>query len=236
MRICSHQPSFFPWIGYWNKVAASDLLIMSAGVKLEYGGYQNRVRFNNTWLTVPLRSGAKHCPIKDVRFHRDGLEKAMFTVRQALGGKRWVNASLIHHIIDKTLERLGQSNFLLDLNVIAFEVVRDALGLSTSFVINDEEPELWQSKTERLLSRIQPFAGSGTIYLAGQGFTGYFDPAKWDPSIQVEVQVPLKSVDNSTILQLIAKNSEPLEVIRSSFGWSRIDVWKEDPGRRAAFG
>lgn len=236
MRICSHQPSFFPWIGYWNKVACSDLLIMSAGVKLDYGGYQNRVRFNNTWLTVPLRAGSKHIPIRDVRFHRDGLQKTMFTIRQALGGKRWLNGQLICHIVDETFARVGHSDFLLDLNVVAFEVVRDALKLKTAYVIDDQEPEPWQSKTERLLTRIMTYAVPGSTYMAGQGIKDYLEPEKWNPKFGLEVQVPLKEVDNGTILQLIAKDGEPQEVIRSSFGWSRIDVRKEDFGRCAALG
>ena len=107
MIVCSHQPSFFPWIGYWNKVAHSDRIIMSCAVKFDYGGYQNRVPFNGTWLTVPVEGEAKHKLVRDVRFHPEGLKKTVLTIRQQLGGKRWPGRDRVHAILDRTLAETG---------------------------------------------------------------------------------------------------------------------------------
>ena len=237
MRICSHQPSFFPWIGYWNKVARSDLLIVSAGVKMDYGGYQNRVQMNGTWWTAPVRKGSKHLPIKDVRFDPEGWEKALHTARQALGGKRRRNGALVLEILDDTVARLGTSDFLLDLNMAAFDAVSVALGLSVRVVVDEIEPDPDAGKTERLLTRVMRHAQPGDTYLAGAGLLDYLSPAHWHCRLKLEVQGrPDDAVDSGTVLQLIACDQTPLETINAAFCWRPMDVRQDHSGDRPAFG
>jgi hypothetical protein len=38
VKVCSHQPSFLPWIGYWNKVCSSDVFIVMAGGDPRFAG------------------------------------------------------------------------------------------------------------------------------------------------------------------------------------------------------
>lgn len=236
-RICSHQPAFFPWAGYWNKVARSDLLIVSAGVKMDYGGYQNRVAMNGTWWTVPVRKGAKHLPIKDVRFDPAGWEKALHTARQALGGKRKPNGALVRQILEDTVTRLGASDFLLDLNLSAFAAVQKALGLSVRVIVDEIEPLPEHSKTERLMKRVMRYARPGDTYLGGAGLLEYLTPEHWHGGLKLEVQERTdESVDNGTVMQLIAQDEEPLETIKTAFCWRPIDVRQEHPGDCAAFG
>ena len=107
MIVCSHQPSFFPWVGYWNKIALCDQIIMNCAVKFDYGGYQNRVPFGASWLTVPVGGEAKHQLVRDVRFHPEGLARTVKTIRQQLGGKRWSGRDMVHAILDRTLAETG---------------------------------------------------------------------------------------------------------------------------------
>jgi hypothetical protein len=58
MIVTIHQPDFLPWIGFFNKVRLSDLLVIGDLVQYRDKGYQNRNRIKTAvgahWLTVPI--------------------------------------------------------------------------------------------------------------------------------------------------------------------------------------
>lgn len=56
-----HQPHFLPWLGYFNKIAQSDVVVLQDNVQFRRGYFQNRTRIsdpsgNCKWLTVPVRA------------------------------------------------------------------------------------------------------------------------------------------------------------------------------------
>jgi hypothetical protein len=69
MKIAIHQPHYMPWLGYFAKWAAADLLVFLDTVQFEKNGWQNRNRIKThdgaRWLTVPVRASLG-TPIKDV--------------------------------------------------------------------------------------------------------------------------------------------------------------------------
>jgi WbqC-like protein family len=58
MIVTIHQPDFLPWIGFFNKVRLSELLVIGDSVQYRDKGYQNRNRIKTAvgaqWLTVPI--------------------------------------------------------------------------------------------------------------------------------------------------------------------------------------
>ncbi|MDE1829746.1 MAG: WbqC family protein [Thaumarchaeota archaeon] len=58
MIVTIHQPDFLPWLGFFNKVRLSDLLVIGDHVQYRNKGYQNRNRIKTIkgwqWLTVPI--------------------------------------------------------------------------------------------------------------------------------------------------------------------------------------
>ena len=59
MIVCIHQPAYLPWLGYFDRVAASDLFIFLDTVQFERNSFTNRNRIKTAngpiWLTVPVR-------------------------------------------------------------------------------------------------------------------------------------------------------------------------------------
>ena len=58
MTTVIHQPDFMPWMGYFNKIQNSDLLIHLDDVQFSRRGWTHRdkirIHNNHTWLTIPI--------------------------------------------------------------------------------------------------------------------------------------------------------------------------------------
>lgn len=63
MKVSINQPAFFPWLGYFHRIAISDQHIVLDDVQFEKNSYVNRNRIKTQgdplWLTVPLLTSGK---------------------------------------------------------------------------------------------------------------------------------------------------------------------------------
>lgn len=60
MIVSIHQPAYLPWLGYFHRIAGSDLHIVLDHVQFEKGSFTNRNRVRtpggSCWLTVPVKT------------------------------------------------------------------------------------------------------------------------------------------------------------------------------------
>jgi hypothetical protein len=60
MIVSIHQPAYLPWLGYFDRIAASDAFVFLDNVQFEKNSYTNRNRVKTAagplWLTVPVLS------------------------------------------------------------------------------------------------------------------------------------------------------------------------------------
>src|SRR5580692_10572558 len=74
MRVGIHQPHYFPWLRYLQKIAACDLFILLDDVDYTKNGWQNRnkIKCATGWqyVTVPV-SASLGQPISEVRIAAD---------------------------------------------------------------------------------------------------------------------------------------------------------------------
>lgn len=58
MVLTIHQPAYLPWLGYFHRIAASDIFVLLDDVQFERNSFINRNRIKtpqgSTWLTVPV--------------------------------------------------------------------------------------------------------------------------------------------------------------------------------------
>lgn len=72
MILTAHQPTYLPWLGYFQKIALSDIFVWMDDVKYtKESAYSRNViktnRFATSMLSVPVRSGSNNMLIKDVK-------------------------------------------------------------------------------------------------------------------------------------------------------------------------
>ncbi|MBV8889684.1 MAG: WbqC family protein [Alphaproteobacteria bacterium] len=72
MIVSINQPAYLPWLGYFHRIAASDLHIVLDHVQFEKNSFTNRNKIRTAagpcWLTVPVRTGGRfgELPIMNV--------------------------------------------------------------------------------------------------------------------------------------------------------------------------
>ena len=60
LTLSIHQPAYLPWLGYFDKIARSDLFVFLDTVQFEAGSFINRNRIKTAngpaWLTIPVKA------------------------------------------------------------------------------------------------------------------------------------------------------------------------------------
>ena len=78
MIVSIHQPNYIPWIGYFHKIASSDVFVIFDDVQLPRGKKNNFVKRNRIktksgakWLTIPVKNKSQMVPINKVEINND---------------------------------------------------------------------------------------------------------------------------------------------------------------------
>lgn len=70
MLMSGHQPSYMPWLGFFDKIRRADVFILYDTAQYERGGYGNRNRIKlsggATWIVVPVARSPLATPIADI--------------------------------------------------------------------------------------------------------------------------------------------------------------------------
>jgi hypothetical protein len=93
MIVSVNQPAYLPWLGYFERIARSDVHVVLDHVQFEKNSFVNRNRVLSadgpTWLTVPIKTKGRFgdLPICDVEIdnQRPWRRKHWQTLNQAYG-------------------------------------------------------------------------------------------------------------------------------------------------------
>jgi hypothetical protein len=168
-----HQPQYLPWIGFFDKVAASDVFVYLDEVQYKQREFQNRNKLRTKdgwmWLTVPVVAG-RDTLIKDVTIDasRDWRAEHAKSLRAWYGRAPFfeAHAGFFQGLYARPWEKL------LALNVAIIRYLLDALSIKTR-VVFESELNAGGTKTERII-RIGQKLGADT-YLSGAGGRDYLD-------------------------------------------------------------
>ena len=176
--VAIHQPNFLPWLGYFSKIASSDVFIVmdNAQFPKKGGSWSNRVKLrvagNAAWVTVPIVRAyhgvrtVREMQIDDTSPWRAKLLK---TIRMNYAHAPSIDSvfPLLEQII------LYETDSLAEFNLVGIKTICETLGLDTSRFVIGSTLATTGAATELLISMVRAVGGSD--YLCGGGASGYQD-------------------------------------------------------------
>ena len=171
--VAIHQPNFFPWLGFFDKLERADALVLLDTVPFPNRGRINRVQVQvgdqPHWLTVPIRRSLVGEPIREMLIdeERDWRSKLVKTLRQSYARAPQFDSfmPLVEELIECRSERLAEYN------EHAIRRVADVLGLDAARITRASDLGVDGRATQLLIDIVRAVGGTG--YLAGTGAGGY---------------------------------------------------------------
>jgi len=174
MLAAIHQPNFFPWLGYFDRMIRADVFVLLDHVQFERRNYQNRclIRLEDAtkWLTVPVVQLSQKERLIDKQVDNPG----------DLSGSRWWGpvhfqtlryayrkAPFFNHYAPRLRELLhARWDRVVDLNIATLEFAREALAIDTPLARSSAMGA--QGQKSALLLDVCRRAGA-TAFLGGMG-------------------------------------------------------------------
>jgi hypothetical protein len=226
MKVTIHQPQYFPYGGFFQKVSLSDLYVVMDDAQYDKR-FTNRNRIiaprGPIWISVPINKKQKFAPNSQVEINNEMAWKDLHWKRLQLS----YNNSRFFHLYKDYFEQIYNRNWemLIDLDLSTLKQVISWLGLKTK-VILESELKVTTKSTERLVD-VCKAVGADT-YVAGTGSKNYMNESlftrnnvlveyqKWAP---IRYRQHLASVNgfipNLSIIDMLANlGPDTLKVIR----------------------
>ena len=176
--VCIHQPDFFPWLGFFDKIVKSDFFIILDDVQFPKTGgtYCNRVKIivdgGQRWITAPVSRAYTGVRLINQMEFETGLlwrEKILKTIIY-----NYKKAPFFNEAID-TLEPLIKNldSNLTNYNINATVKICEILDIKTNNFLKSSNLPHKGSATNLLISLVG--AVNGSSYLCGTGALNYQD-------------------------------------------------------------
>jgi WbqC-like protein family len=191
-RICSiHQPSFWPYLGLFDKIARSDVFVFLDDVQFVKNEFKNRNRFflNSThsprraevgWLTLPVRHESIRQTIRETRVTevRQTIRKHLATLNQAYG--RSPAFSEVWPAVERLYRQYEQDGLsLADINEGMTRLAIELLDIKTELVGPSSQITAKSSDPTQRLIDICKHVGAD-LYLAGAGGRSYMQVEEFE--------------------------------------------------------
>jgi hypothetical protein len=180
--VAIHQPNFFPWLGYFDKIRQADVFVFLDDVSYPrsgsggMGSWCNRVKIaingEARWATCPLRRMALGSPIRLAEIDDSQSWRIKLVRTLEVNYRRAPAYQMAVELLGPLI--MGSSQSLAEFNITAIKVIAAQLRIDAHFVRQSELVAEGQS-TELLVSIVK--AVGGNAYLAGGGASGYQDDA-----------------------------------------------------------
>jgi len=206
MILTAHQPAYFPWLGYFHKIALSDIYVILDNVQFEKNSFTNRNKIYSTqgelMLTVPVQlKGHIGKPIKEIKISNlenwrkkhwnsivQSYKKAPFFDRYA----SWLESYY-----------LKEWNFLLDLTSEMLYFIIKEIDIKTQ-IIRQSETGINSLKQDLVFDLCK--ATNADVYISGSLGRNYLDVK---PFKQAHVDVYFQDYKHPVYQQFGRRNFIP---------------------------
>lgn len=178
-----HQPTFFPWLGFFNKISKSDVFVILDNVQYpkKGGSWSNRVKIliggEPSWITVPIvRSftGTKNINEIDIDNSKNWNNKLLKSIEVNYKKAPFFNDTF-PFLVD-LLSVTGSD--LAKLNIKIIYAVCSLIGLKTEHFIVASALNTEGSSTDLLISIVEQTGCNS--YMCGGGASKYQEDEKFE--------------------------------------------------------
>ena len=174
-----HQPNYLPWLGYFHKIARSDVFVFLDDVQFSKNGYCNRVQILQNgkprWLSIPVSykfgDGIEYTTPAQVDWPQRHIATFQ-TIYSRANHFKAVWSSLKEMFNAIPTGSLAHSNRYL------IEAITEKLGLSCRFDASSNYETRDLTGDDRLI-QIVNMIEPGSFYLSGSGGAKYQDKKKF---------------------------------------------------------
>jgi hypothetical protein len=173
-----HQPNFFPWLGFFEKILKSDAFVFLDNVQYSHGSWTNRVKIVNqkkpVWITCPVIHKGQHQTIQEIKIDDNQPWREKINNLIALNYSKSDFYSENYRFISDMIGR--QEPMISGFNIKNIKAICDILDIETKFILQSEVST--SKKATELIIEITQSVG-GTSYICGSGSRNYQDDQKF---------------------------------------------------------
>jgi len=172
--VAIHQPNYVPWMGYFYKIASSDIFVFLDDVQFSKNSYTNRVQVFGEdekirWLTIPVSTHLGQ-PINEVLPVSIDWKSKHIDSLYGLYSKT-ENFNCVWDDIKKLYNDVDPSNSISYINSVLIIKISGILGIQTDFQFSSNLNAKGVGE-DRLISIVSSVSSNG-IYLSGSGGRKY---------------------------------------------------------------
>lgn len=178
--VAIHQPTFLPWLGWWDKLVRADVFVLLDDVQFPNSGrsWMNRVRVlvggEPHWITMPIaRLGLRIVRETHSDDRKPWRDQILTVLERAYAEELFFDE--VFPIIAELVQT--PTNRVNEYNEITVRGIAEHLGLDASTFVRQSELGAGGSATDLLVNLT--LAVGGTSYLSGDGADDYLEPEKF---------------------------------------------------------
>lgn len=189
IKVGIHQPNFFPWLGYFYKMAQSDVFIILDTVDIVLGSAKaitHRVKVKapngDKWLVIPLiKRQTKEIQDLSINNQIEWKSKVLNQIRAYYGKAPYFEE--VFPFVEECI--LLESNNLSEYNTNIIKKLAAHLKINTPIVKASELNSKEMDRNQRIIDLVQKVKGN--IYLSGKGGASYHDESLFSKNnIQID--------------------------------------------------
>lgn len=178
MTVSIHQPNYMPWLGYFDKMAKSDVFVVFDDVQFPRGknhfGHRNQIRTNagSKWLTVPLVGKSDFKKFNEIQVNYNGWNQEHIRLLECFYNK---TPFFQHYYNDiKSLLEAYYDN-LTELNMALIRYFAKCLQIDTKIVFSSQIEVPHTGGSEKIFNILSSLKASRYISGTGPGSMRYID-------------------------------------------------------------
>lgn len=179
MKIAIHQPNYLPWLGFFYKMAKSDVFVFLDNVQYPRRSFVNRVKIKTPkgeqWLTIPVKvKGKYYQKIRETEILNEKNWQKEHIKALELNYRKAKYFDYLFPDLKKNIEKDGQMLSIFNIELI--KLLRDKLEIKAELKIASDY-NISGKSTDLLINLCKEFKGD--TYLSGVGGSNYQDEEKF---------------------------------------------------------